>query len=76
LPVSGRKSKSCSAHLLGRDDVPRVIDLSVSPADRHDRPPLRGRNLRDVVPGSVATVEVTIDKHRPVAAQPSARALI
>ncbi len=51
--------------LLGRADAPaRVIDLlfhlPTGVVDRRSRP-----KLRDVVPGSVATVAVTIDRHRP-----------
>jgi ATP-dependent DNA helicase RecG len=64
LPGIGPKVEKLFRHLLGRDDVPRVIDLlfhlPTGTVDRRARP-----KLRDVVPGSVATVEVTIDRHRP-----------
>ena len=64
LPGVGPKVEKLFRHLLGRDDVPRVIDLlfhlPTGTVDRRSRP-----QLRDVVPGSVATVEVTVDKHRP-----------
>ncbi len=64
LPGVGPKVEKLFRHLLGRDDVPRVLDLlfhlPTGIIDRRARP-----KLRDVVPGSVATVEVTIDRHRP-----------
>jgi len=64
LPGVGPKVEKLFRHLLGRDDVPRVLDLlfhlPTGTIDRRARP-----KLRDVVPGSVATVEVTIDRHRP-----------
>lgn len=64
LPGVGPKVEKLFRHLLGRDDVPRVIDLlfhlPTGTVDRRSRP-----QLRDVVPGSVATVEVTVDRHRP-----------
>ena len=64
-PASGRSSRSSYRRLLGRDDAPaRVIDLlfhlPTGAIDRRARP-----KLRDVVPGSVATVAVTVDRHRP-----------
>src|SRR5262249_2123665 len=50
--------------LLGREDTPRIIDLlfhlPTGAIDRRARP-----KLRDVVPGAVVTVAVTIDRHRP-----------
>lgn len=64
LPGVGPKVEKLFRHLLGRDDVPRVIDLlfhlPTGTVDRRSRP-----KLREVVPGSVATVEVTVDRHRP-----------
>ncbi len=60
----GPKVEKLFRRLLGRDEVPRVIDLlfhlPTGVIDRRARP-----KLRDVVPGSVVTVEVTIDRHRP-----------
>ncbi len=60
----GPKVEKLFRRLLGRDDVPRVIDLlfhlPTGTIDRRARP-----KLRDVVPGTVVTVEVTIDRHRP-----------
>ena len=65
LPGVGPKLEKLYRGLLGRDDAPaRVIDLlfhlPTGVVDRRSRP-----QLRDVVPGSVATVAVTIDRHRP-----------
>ncbi len=64
LPGVGPKVEKLFRRLLGRDDVPRVIDLlfhlPTGTIDRRARP-----KLRDVVPGTVVTVEVTIDRHRP-----------
>ena len=61
----GPKLEKLYRGLLGRADAPaRVIDLlfhlPTGVVDRRSRP-----KLRDVVPGSVATVAVTIDRHRP-----------
>jgi ATP-dependent DNA helicase RecG len=51
------------ARLTGRDDGARVVDLvfhlPTGAIDRRARP-----KLRDVVPGEVATIEVTLDRHR------------
>ncbi|MBM3529514.1 MAG: ATP-dependent DNA helicase RecG [Alphaproteobacteria bacterium] len=65
LPGVGPKLEKLYRHLLGRDEGPaRVADLLLHlPAgtiDRRARP-----KLRDVVPGTVATVLVTVDRHRP-----------
>jgi ATP-dependent DNA helicase RecG len=63
LPGVGPKVDKLLRRLTGRDDGARVADLMFHlPAgtiDRRARP-----KLRDVVPGTVATVEVTIDRHR------------
>ena len=60
----GPKLERLYRRLLGRDEVPRLIDLlfhlPTGTVDRRARP-----KLRDVVPGTVVTVEVTIDRHRP-----------
>ena len=61
----GPKVEKLFARLLGRDDAPpRVLDLlfhlPTGTVDRRARP-----KLRDVIPGTVATVAVTIDRHRP-----------
>lgn len=65
LPGVGPKVEKLFARLLGRDEgETRVVDLlfhlPTGTIDRRSRP-----KLRDVVPGSVATVAVTIDRHRP-----------
>jgi ATP-dependent DNA helicase RecG len=65
LPGVGPKVEKLFARLLNKDDgTTRVVDLMFHlPAgtiDRRSRP-----KLRDVVPGSVATAAVTIDRHRP-----------
>ena len=65
LPGVGPKLEKLYRRLLGREDQPaRVVDLlfhlPAGTIDRRSRP-----KLRDVVPGSVATVAVTVDSHRP-----------
>jgi ATP-dependent DNA helicase RecG len=65
LPGVGPKLEKLYRRLLGRGDTPaRVADLlfhlPVGTVDRRARP-----KLAEVVPGSVATVAVTVDKHRP-----------
>jgi ATP-dependent DNA helicase RecG len=65
LPGVGPKLEKLYRKLFGRDDTPaRVIDLlfhlPTGTIDRRSRP-----KLRDVVAGSVATVAVTVDGHRP-----------
>ena len=73
LPGIGPKLEKLFARLLDRD-APRVVDLlfhlPTGTIDRRARP-----KLRDVVPDTVVTVAVTIDRHRPPPPQPSARAL-
>jgi ATP-dependent DNA helicase RecG len=63
LPGIGPKLETLYARLLDRDP-PKIVDLLLHPPsgviDRRSRPP-----LRDVVPGTVVTVAVTIDRHRP-----------
>src|SRR5688572_22612996 len=60
----GPKLEKLYRRLLGREEEPRIIDLLIHlPAgaiDRRARP-----KLRDVVPGTVVTVAVTVDRHRP-----------
>src|SRR5882724_6661190 len=64
LPGIGSKVERLYRRLLGRDDVPRVVDLIMhlptGVIDRRARP-----KLRDVQPDTVVTVAVTIDRHRP-----------
>src|SRR5207302_10962734 len=61
----GPRQEKLFQHLLGRGDGPaRVIDvlfhLPSGAIDRRARP-----KLRDVTPGTVVTVAVRIDRHRP-----------
>jgi len=64
LPGVGPKLERIYRRLFGRDDEARVIDLlfhlPTGVIDRRARP-----KLRDVIPGTVVTVAVTIDRHRP-----------
>ena len=65
LPGIGPKLEKLFRRLFGRADQPaRVIDLLLhlptGAVDRRARPV-----LRDVVPGTVVTVAVTVDRHRP-----------
>src|SRR5260221_1198440 len=64
----GPKQDKLFRYLLGRDDTPRLVDLLLhlpaSVIDRRPRP-----NVRDAVPGTVATLEVTVDRHRPTPAR-------
>ncbi|HEY1543240.1 MAG TPA: ATP-dependent DNA helicase RecG [Xanthobacteraceae bacterium] len=63
LPGIGPKVGKLLARLTGRDDGARVGDLMfhvpTGSVDRRARP-----KLRDVEPGTVVTVAVTIDRHR------------
>ncbi len=65
LPGIGPKVEKLYGKLLGREEhPPRILDLLLhlptGTVDRRSRP-----KLREVVPGTVATVAVTIDRHRP-----------
>jgi ATP-dependent DNA helicase RecG len=64
LPGIGPKQEKLFARLLGCEEAPRLIDLLLhlpnGVVDRRARP-----KLREVVFGSVVTVGVTIDRHRP-----------
>ena len=65
LPGVGPKLGKLYQRLLAREDAPaRVLDLLFhlpsGTVDRRARPV-----IRDVVPGSVATISVTVDRHRP-----------
>jgi len=59
----GPKVEKLYRRLLGREETPRIIDLlfhlPTGAIDRRARP-----KLRDVVPGTVVTIAVTIDRHR------------
>ena len=60
----GPKQDKLFRYLLGRDETPRLVDLLLhlpaSVIDRRARP-----KIRDAVPGTVVTLEVTVDRHRP-----------
>lgn len=64
----GPKQDKLFRYLLGRDETPRIVDLllhlPVSVIDRRARP-----KIRDVVPGTVVTLEVTVNRHRPTPAR-------
>jgi ATP-dependent DNA helicase RecG len=65
VPGVGPKVEKLYQRLFGRnDEPPRIVDLlfhlPTGTIDRRARP-----KLRDVVPGAVVTVEVTVDRHRP-----------
>src|SRR6202790_1983093 len=60
----GPRQDKLLRYLLGRDETPRLVDLLLhlpaSVIDRRARP-----KVRDAVPGTVVTLEVTVDRHRP-----------
>src|ERR1700716_1725946 len=60
----GPKQDKLLRYLLGRDETPRLVDLLLhlpaSVIDRRARP-----KVRDAVPGTIVTLEVTVDRHRP-----------
>jgi ATP-dependent DNA helicase RecG len=65
LPGVGPKVEKLYRRLFGRaDEAPRLADLlfhlPTGTIDRRARP-----KLSEVVPGTVVTVEVTVDRHRP-----------
>src|SRR3981189_3438849 len=64
----GPKQDKLFRYLLGREDAPRLVDcmltLPASVIDRRARP-----KIRDAVPGTVVTLEVTVDRHRPTPAR-------
>ncbi len=60
----GPKQDKLFRYLLDRSETPRLVDLLLhlptNVIDRRARP-----TIRDAVPGTVVTLEVTIDRHRP-----------
>lgn len=64
----GPKQDKLFRYLLGRSETPRLVDLLLhlpaSVIDRRARP-----KIRDVLPGTVVTLEVTVDRHRPTPAR-------
>src|SRR3569833_1097244 len=64
LPGVGPKQDKLLRYLLSRDETPRLVDLLLhlpaSVIDRRARP-----KIREAVQGTVVTLEVTVDRHRP-----------
>ncbi|WP_298261470.1 ATP-dependent DNA helicase RecG [Bradyrhizobium sp.] len=64
LPGVGPKQDKLFRYLLGREETPRLIDLLLhlpsGVIDRRARP-----KIRDALAGTVVTLEVTVDRHRP-----------
>jgi ATP-dependent DNA helicase RecG len=60
----GPKQDKLFRYLLSRDETPRLVDLLLhlptSVIDRRARP-----KIRDAAAGTVVTLEVTVDRHRP-----------
>jgi ATP-dependent DNA helicase RecG len=60
----GPKQDKLFRYLLGRDETPRLVDLVLhlpaSVIDRRARP-----KIRDAMPGTMVTLEVTVERHRP-----------
>ncbi|MDO8978407.1 MAG: ATP-dependent DNA helicase RecG [Afipia sp.] len=60
----GPKQDKLFRYLLDRSETPRLVDLLLhlptNVIDRRARP-----TIREAVPGTVVTLEVTIDRHRP-----------
>src|SRR5215218_3360033 len=60
----GPKQDKLLRYLLSRSETPRLVDLLLhlpaSVIDRRARP-----KVRDASPGTVVTLEVTVDRHRP-----------
>src|ERR1700726_3125236 len=60
----GPKQDKLFRYLLGPDETPRLVDLLLplppGVIDRRAR-----RTIREAVPGTVVTLEVTVDRHRP-----------
>ena len=64
LPGVGAKVERLYRRLLGREEGARVVDLLFHlPSTAIDR--RASPKLRDVVPGTIVTVPVTVDRHRP-----------
>ena len=60
----GPKQDKLFRYLLDRSETPRLVDLLLhlpaSVIDRRSRP-----KIRDAMPGTVVTLEVAVDRHRP-----------
>src|SRR5271168_1447528 len=60
----GPKQDKLFRYLLGREETPRLVDLLLHlPASVIDRRAMP--KIRDAMPGTVVTLEVTVDRHRP-----------
>src|SRR6201995_5419090 len=72
LPGVGPKQDRLLRYLLSQSETPRLVDLLLhlpsQVIDRRTRP-----KIRDAAPGTVVTLEVTVDRHRPPP-PPNARA--
>src|SRR5258705_11711657 len=64
----GPKQDRLFRYLLGREETPRLVDLLLhlpaSVIDCRARP-----KIRDAIPGTVVTLEGTVDRHRPTPAR-------
>jgi ATP-dependent DNA helicase RecG len=64
LPGVGPKQDKLLRYLLGRDETPRLVDLLLhlpsTVIDRRARP-----KIGDAAVGTMVTLEVTVDRHRP-----------
>src|SRR6478735_6658556 len=64
LPGVGPKQDKLLQYLLSRNETPRLVDLLLhlpsQVIDRRARP-----KIRDASPGTVVTLEVRVDRHRP-----------
>ena len=64
LPGVGPKQDKLLHYLLSRNETPRLVDLLLhlpsQVIDRRARP-----KIRDAVQGTMVTLEVTVDRHRP-----------
>lgn len=64
LPGVGPKQDKLLQYLLGRNETPRLVDLLLhlpsQVIDRRARP-----KIRDAIQGTMVTLEVTVDRHRP-----------
>src|SRR6476660_524510 len=64
LPGVGPKQDKLLQYLLSRNETPRLVDLLLhlpsQVIDRRARP-----KIRDAVQGTMVTLEVTVDRHRP-----------
>src|ERR1700754_5017012 len=64
LPGVGPKQDKLLRYLLDRSETPRLVDLLLhlpaSVIDRRARP-----KIREALAGTMVTLEVTVDRHRP-----------